>query len=447
MISTFFNREAQKLLWVEGYTVAWRFLPPTLGCDLLLWTLTTYFILPPPILHLFTFCSYAVFGYYLLNTLMADGLLRLAMAERILGDSYEGSIHSCPTCYKGKIMWRLQDTIAATIHLVLGWFLFVFLSWNLQMIPRWVCFGLQVMWRGYLHSMYIFTRDGLCPESMVLCYGWRGLRYGLLDVCLDWLMRDFGLWPSIQWSVCIFACFLMDVYIHRVVIDYSLIPRKPTYFSLNPIWMTWRLSQTVVLGTIQVTKRRKMQKSPIRTLASLYTEAQGWWYGKILRILRYSLLWPDHRSYRALLHQGPTAPYVRDQAITVFHTLTKIRNFVSDYDKPLLLLKGVTSAPLIGRWIRFTLDSRIKNLITLLSKIGSRKVLAHTLTRILKDMEGPLSDPFLTQTDMVIEKPKDFTIQEAYFPSSPQNNHDDGFQRVDPSEVPLHAEYFVVASD
>lgn len=344
---------------------------------------------------------YIVFMFFLIrqliNIYLADIILRSSMQKRVVKqENNHISNHSCLTCYPRKIIWRLQDQGALMIHMILGSILFQTLPYYLDLCPLELWWVLQSYWRGYLYYQYIFTRDGCCPEGMVYAYRyvpiwWTALQIGAFDTTMD-LLCDFFL-PSktIYWFVMVLLDFLIVLWVQVLQVHYPEGVQSHEIFSLNPVWMVWRMAQALVVGGMGIAKRNPGAKSPIHTIQSIYAKAKWLWSGWFAHLLRRFLLWPEYRSYTAMVTKGPTSPYLRSQVMVIFEIASTVRDFMKDYDKRLVLLTGITSTPIVGSWVRMVLDPRIKNVATLLKKIGPKTVLLDTLDGILADVQGPLA--------------------------------------------------------
>lgn len=342
----------------------------------------------------------------LINIYLADIILRSCMQKRVVnetrcsgvGEPHSHSLytHSCLTCYPRKIIWRLQDQGALIIHMVLGSIIFQTLPYYCNVCPVEMRWFLQAYWRGYLYYQYVFTRDGCCPEGMVYAYRyvpiwWGALQVGAFDTTVDLLCDLFVPSKTLYWFVVICLDFVIVLGVQVARVRYPEGVETQEVFSLNPVWMVWRMAQAMVVGGMGIAKRNPKAKSPIHAIRSVYDKAKRAWNGWGLRLLRRLVLWPEYRSYSAMVTKGPTAPYLRSQVMVLFEITSTVRDFMKDYDKRLVLLTGITSTPIVGSWVRMVLDPRIKNVATLLKKIGPKEVVQATLDGVLRDVQGPLA--------------------------------------------------------
>ena len=350
---------------------------------------------------------YILFMFFLfrqlLNIYLGDMILRSCMQKRLVLEDHESVAvpqtlsHQCLTCYPRKIIWRLQDQGALVIHMVLGSLLFQTLPYHLDLCPVELWWLLQSYWRGYLYYQYVFTRDGCCPEGMVFAYRhvpiwWAAFQVGALDTTIDLLCNLFIPTQTLYWFIMALLNFCIVVFVQVLQVHhYPHGQDTHELFSINPVWMVWRMAQALVAGGISIAKRNPRTKTPIHAFASVHQRLKKLWSGWFVALLRRILLWPEYRSYKALVTKGPTAPYLRSQVMTVFEVVSTVRDFMKDYDKRLVLLTGITSTPIVGSWVRMMLDPRIKNVATLLKKIGPREVLYKTLDDILQDIQEPLA--------------------------------------------------------
>lgn len=362
-----------------------------------------FWLAPPHFLGAIQWLIYIVFMFFLgrqlLNIYFSDIILRSCMQKRVVGvhrDNKPITSHSCITCYSRKIIWRLQDHGAMVVHLVLGSILFQTLPYYLEGCPVEVWWLLQSYWRGFLYYQYVFTRDGCCPEGMVYAYRyvpiwWAAFQVGAFDTTMD-LICDLWI-PSktLYWFIMILLDFLIVLWIQVSVVSYPEPAETHEVFSLNPVWMVWRLAQTVIVGGIGIAKRNPETKTPIHTISMLYLRWKRLWNMWFIRLLRRFLLWPEYRAYHTMVRKGPTAPYFRSQVMGAFQIASSVQNFMKDYDKRLLLLTGITATPIVGSWVRMLLNPQVKNVATLLKKIGPKEVLHDILDKMLEDLQGPLS--------------------------------------------------------
>lgn len=319
-------------------------------------------------------------------------------------------IHSCHTCYQRKIIWRIQDHFALIVHVILGNMLFQTLPYYVRDTNMWLWWWMQSYWKGYVYLQHVFTRDGCCPDSMIRAYRYtpihvHGFVLGAVGTTLDMICAKHVPSKTLYWFVMFLFEFVIAVYMQEKRINYqSECDTIATYSQsnatnynnlqmhmwshlLSPIWILWKVSQMIVVGFVHISRRRVNAQTPLDTFVDTYnylTRFSGDWF---VCFMRRILLWKEYRTYRSFVTKGKTAPYVRAQVMSMFTVVSAIRNNLKDYSKQLIVLKGITSTPIIGSWMRMTLSPAMKNVSTILKKAGPIKKLNKIIDQILSDLQ------------------------------------------------------------
>lgn len=379
-----------------------------------------------------------------LNVSICDAVLRLSIGY---GFPPIKKGHKCHTCYQGKISHYLEDTASITVHVGLGYFCFIFIPSLLQNeIIRNLSTLLEIWWRGYVQSQYLFMRDGLCPEGMVRAYhhNWMlGFALGLWDLLVLTLFKTLIPFPFTSFGIALSSvlAFGMTVSLYSHPINHEKSNELGTKkMILEPVFLTWKASQVIVVGYIQLSKRNG-KMSITRRVEDwhlwILRQSRCIWF----RVLRFCLLWPSFQKASSVIHTSVIGPYIWEQSMAVFRIATTVRDFLKDYKHPLGVLQTIACAPVIGHWSRMFMSRKLKNVVTILSKIDNKERFIDILSDLIEDFEKILGRPstihLASASSFCCED--DISLSEDHFSDSPV----DVTQQKPIESIVIQNDYFV----
>lgn len=383
------------------------------------------------IIYVAKFTYLFMFARHIVNLYITDTIMKMCI-NSVINKNEDETIHNnctkhnqkcnvshlCHTCYPRKIIWRMQDHIALIVHIFLGNLLFQTIPYYIRYDHMWFWWYVQSYWKGYVYLQHVFTRDGCCPGSMISAYRYTpiyisGFVLGAVGTTLDILCIKHIPSKTLYWFFMFFFEFMIALYVQEITIKYPIEcgmteKYKQTLLTVNtnnnnntirlhkwlnllsPIWILWKVSQMLVVGFVNITKRENITNTPLDTFIDMYERLKYFLNEWFVCFIRRIFLWKEYRSYRSFVTVGPTAPYVRTQIMIIFNIICAIRNNLKDYNKQLFVLKGIASTPVLGSWMRMTLNSTMKNVSTILKKVGPMKKLNIFIEQILTELQEPL---------------------------------------------------------
>ncbi|AYV79956.1 MAG: hypothetical protein Gaeavirus3_10 [Gaeavirus sp.] len=307
------------------------------------------------------YIRYLITGYLAFNLLITDSILRQSIKIRMNISPPEN--HKCNKC-SSDIVWNLQDIISSLLFMFIGQFAF---KYNIY---------LDIYWRSYIHTLPIYKKNNLCiPKTMQFQY--IGIPFGIANYLIEFILSLI-----FPFEYLIIIMFFITFVIDTLIYNSNLKNYHDNNFTSIFIIITWKISQFITLGYIELKKRSYVHKNK-DIITELINTLQHLRSNSYYRIF----LWKEFSSLENLISFGKTSVFYREHILSFYESLLSAMYYLEH--NTTIKIARKTKLLHITTMLKPFMSSQNKFYIRLFE---SRKIIEPFLKQILHDLEDSIKN-------------------------------------------------------